>query len=730
MDTAAPSPVATPQGVLSRNLIRLLGALFLLFIVPVLVAQYWIFRREEREMVQIEQSRTLTRARTIAELTTRELRGHLRVLESVAVRPRLLESWQRRDLAGLDWHLEDILKVSPEMHFAAMHDLAGTVHRVVPPDPVVGTNFAYRDWYRGVTADWRPYVSEVYRTRMRADQLVVALAVPVMDKQGRPAGILMAGLSLQTQSNALRETQEGVIGEAFVVDQRGNVVASPAVEMGSEPAAAPQAEYVRRALAGEEVAGRTGAGLEGYIVSAGPVPATKWAVLYRRPAAVALVAVANLRRDLLTVTVYLTLIFLATAAIAGRATRRYQQGVAALEKAEREAAAQRALLHSIIQNAGEGISVANERGELTMINPAGEAIVGRSVTNLPEEAGTEYFGVYRADGSAPYPAHDLPLARALRGESVRDEELLIRRPDGRTVLVLVTAEPIRVAGGRPRGGVATFIDITERKRAEELLRRRAEELKAANRELEDLNHELEAFSYSVSHDLRAPLRHMSGFAQILDEDFGEGLPAEARAHLQRICSGAKHMGRLVDDLLNLARIGRAELKRQPADLAGLVAQVREDLSRDVNGRVIAWHVAPLPVRECDPGLTRQVFTNLIGNAIKYTRTRETARIEIGETCANGHRAFFVRDNGVGFDMKYAAKLFGVFQRLHRADQFEGTGIGLATTLRIVHKHGGRIWAEAAVDQGATFFFTLGEHPAERPSAAAPGHSPSAKGEAP
>lgn len=229
-------------------------------------------------------------------------------------------------------------------------------------------------------------------------------------------------------------------------------------------------------------------------------------------------------------------------------------------------------------------------------------------------------------------------------------------------------------------------------------------------ELQSANRELEAFTYSVSHDLRSPLRHIDAYAQILEEEHAPKLDDNARKCLQRIRKGVQNMGDLVDDLLNLSRVGRAELQKETVALNPLVDEAIQDLRPETKGRDIEWRIGPLPAVFCDAGLVKQVFANLLSNAVKYTRTRPRALIEVGAAPAGGAQAIFVRDNGVGFNMKYANKLFGVFQRLHRPDEFEGTGVGLATVQRIIHLHGGRIWADAALDKGAAFYFTLASQP--------------------
>jgi light-regulated signal transduction histidine kinase (bacteriophytochrome) len=251
-------------------------------------------------------------------------------------------------------------------------------------------------------------------------------------------------------------------------------------------------------------------------------------------------------------------------------------------------------------------------------------------------------------------------------------------------------------------------DITERKRAEEEILRRGELLEAANKELE-------AFSYSVSHDLRAPLRHIDGFSDLLGKHAAV-LDEKGRRYLKMISESAKQMGMLIDDLLQFSRIGRAELCATSVKLDQLVGEVLAGLRQDTEGRAIDWAIAPLPEIEGDPSLLRQVFVNLIANAVKYTRGREPAKIEaLGMGDGQGSRAtrgesdeivIYVKDNGAGFDQQYSHKLFGVFQRLHAAHEFEGTGIGLANVKRIVTRHGGRVWAEGKVNEGATFYVAL------------------------
>jgi PAS domain S-box-containing protein len=287
-------------------------------------------------------------------------------------------------------------------------------------------------------------------------------------------------------------------------------------------------------------------------------------------------------------------------------------------------------------------------------------------------------------------------------------EYRLRRHDGHYRWMLGITAPRLLPNGTFLGYIMSCIDISERKEAEKQVRELNENLEARVAErtaqLTTANHDLEAFSYSVSHDLRAPLRHISGFATILVQEHGQQLDQPGQECLKSISEAATRMGQLIDGLLEMGRLDRQQISRKPTDLNPLVQEVVRELQELWNGRDLEWRIGALPILECDPSLIKCVFTNLLSNAIKYTRRKQRAIIEVGHQIVGGKAVLFIRDNGAGFDQRYAGKLFGVFQRLHKMEEFEGMGIGLATVQRIIQRHGGRVWAEAEINKGATFSF--------------------------
>lgn len=347
-------------------------------------------------------------------------------------------------------------------------------------------------------------------------------------------------------------------------------------------------------------------------------------------------------------------------------------------------------------------------GRIVSWNAGAEAIHGYRA----EEILGRSFSLFHAE-DAGWIAQDALQRAATEGR--HEAEGWRVRKDGSRFWANTVFTPIHDEGGRLWGFAMITRDLTERKRAEEEIARLNAGLErrvhARTAELEAANAELEAFSYSVSHDLRAPLRAIDGFSNALMEDFESQIPKGATDYLRRIRAATRRMSELIDGLLDLSRVSRAEMRWQEVDLSAMARQVVDALQRAEPRRRVEWVIPDSLAARGDPRLLRVALDNLIGNAWKFTAGKEAARIQIGQPTYGEGRAYFVADDGAGFDMAYAGKLFGAFQRLHSEREFEGTGIGLATVRRVISRHGGRIWAEAAPGRGATFFFTLGSETA-------------------
>jgi len=353
-------------------------------------------------------------------------------------------------------------------------------------------------------------------------------------------------------------------------------------------------------------------------------------------------------------------------------------------------------LDAIIENIPNMIFVKDaERLAFERFNRAGEQTLGVKREQL---IGKNDYDFFPADQAEFFQARDRDTLQKKALLDIPEEP--IQTANG-TRWLHTKKVPILDEQGNPAYLLGISEDITERKEAASALIRAKDAAEAANRELE-------AFSYSVAHDLRAPLRSIDGFSQALLEDYHDKLDDEGRAHLKRVRNAAQRMALLIDDLLKLSRLTRSELRREVVDLSALVQSTGERLAECTPDRAVELQVAEGLSARADARLIGVVIENLLDNAWKFTRPRGTARIQFGVEDFEGAPAFFVRDNGVGFDMSYVDKLFGVFQRLHAVHEYEGAGIGLATVQRVVHRHGGRAWAQSELDQGATFYFTLGE----------------------
>jgi PAS domain S-box-containing protein len=351
-------------------------------------------------------------------------------------------------------------------------------------------------------------------------------------------------------------------------------------------------------------------------------------------------------------------------------------------------------------NAVEGKTIADLNGNLVYINKFLSEIHGYT----QEELVGKHLSVFHT--AQQLEAVGETLDELFKRGYFEPRDIWHVHRDGTEFPMLMSGTIINDNSGKPKYITATATDITERKAAEQELKEAKAELENRTAQLEHSNKELEAFSYSVSHDLRAPLRHINGYVDMLNQRFRDELPEKARHFLDTVSGASRKLGNLIDDLLQYSRTGRQELKKTEVDMNLPVLEVMEELKSDTNGRKINWKIEKLPIVFADYTLIRQVWANLLGNAVKYTCKKETAEIQVDCKEVENEFVFCVSDNGAGFDMKYAHKLFGVFQRLHTEAEFNGTGIGLANVQRIVHRHQGRVWAEAEPEKGAKFYFTI------------------------
>jgi signal transduction histidine kinase len=543
---------------------------FILILFPVIFLAALTYFRTRQESTAF----ALSQRQAIAYLAATTLKEKLDRLADISVslasrvRFRQLVSQGKWDEAVAI--LEGVPKDFPFFDRLFLSGPDGTLWADTPALPGVrGKNFASRDWYRGVSQHWKPYVSEVYKRAAKPRYNVFAVAAPIKAEDGSVTGILVLQVKVDFLLQWTKDIEVGPNGFVVIVDRRGKIAAHPKFAS------------------------------QGELVTYSKLPA--------------------------------------------------------------------------VQN-----SPREDKGAPRLSNLFGREQELVTYQSVP---------VYGWGAVVEQPVSD---AFAARDENLR--RLL-------TAYALVGLISCALA-------YLILRFITDRRQAENEIRNLNKDLAERSLEVEAANKELEAFSYSVSHDLRAPLRSVDGFSRILLDEHASQLSEDGQRFLRRVRENAVNMGQLIDDLLTFSRLSRQPLKKQNVVTADLARQVLDELKQEQNGRRVDASVSDLPQCNGDPKLLKQVFVNLLSNAFKYTRKREVARIEVGSEKINGETVYFVKDNGAGFNMKYADKLFGVFQRLHRSEEYEGTGVGLAIVQRVVHRHGGRIWAEAAIDKGASFYFTL------------------------
>jgi len=683
----------------SGSRVWLLVLLVLFFVVPLLGGTYLMYLQALGEMKDRELQGDLVRARTLSAMVDQDLRSSENFLISVADRPSLRAEWARRDFRPIKDQLREVRKLEPELLFASVYDADGTLRVIEPSDPIVGRNFAYRDWYRGVTANWEPYVSEVYRTAAGSEPLVVAVAVPIRGDDGKPTGILMATYSLAQLSAKFTSIEKGGWQGFVIVDQHGVVAASPDIRSQSELSRISVSGMVGRALAGSEGSGEVVIDGEKKFVGFAPIPRLGWAALYERPESQALAPALHLKKQDRTISLYLLLIYLATVAFAGILMRHQTRLLAAnqalnaeLEKHVVEIDRAREELDRFFDLSIDLLCVAGADGYFKRVNPAWEKVLGWSREELISKPYMEF--VHPDDRLATSRQAD----KQKDGFEVLSFENRYLCKDGSYRWLMWNATP--ALSGNTIFAMAR--DVTEEKRTRE-------ELVRAKEEAERTSRFKDQFLSTMSHELRTPLNAVLGFSDLIRDQRYGSLNERQQRYVRHIHNGGKHLLKLINDILDLSKIeaGRLQLAIENVRLETSFGEAIDTLQplADQKSQKVVRRVDPTLSVRADGTRLRQVLTNLIGNAIKFTP--EGGKIELVAERAGTAARVDVRDSGPGIPPEEQQRIFEAFYRIrHGEKSVEGTGLGLAITTRLVEMHGGRLGVESTPGEGSCFYFTL------------------------
>jgi PAS domain S-box-containing protein len=677
----------------------LLALLLFLVVLPLMAGTYWMYLQSKEEIAGEELQSDLLRARTLSAIVERDFISAENILTSIADRPEVKNGWAHGDLDSMKAHLEEALKLEPAFLFVGLFDLEGTSRALEPGDRVAGKNFAQRDWYAGVTAHWEPYVSEVYRTSAAPNPLVVAVAVPIRDANGKPTGILMGTYSLSELAGKFSVLEQGATSEYYVVDQHGVVAAAPGIDTESEPVHLPAPFGAARALAGQEGSEQIRIDGGNTFVGFSPVRRLGWAVVYSRSESAALAPAFHLRSKYRSVGLYLLLVYLATAALAAFLMRRQTQLLAAnqvlnvqLEKRIVQGRLAREELDRYFTLSIDMLCIAGSDGYFKRVNPAWQRLLGHTTEEL---LASPRFDFVHPDDRQKTAEQIASLNQGLDTVSFENRYLC---KDGSYKWLSWHATPF------PEQQLiyAVARDITELKLTQEALL-------CAKEAAERSNKFKDQFLSTMSHELRTPLNAVVGFSDLLTEEHYGPLNDRQKRYVQHIQNGGRHLLRLINDILDLSKIeaGRLQLSIESVPVAETFSYVSDVLRSlaDKQGHRLIQHPSPNLSVRADSTRFKQILMNLLGNAIKFTP--HGGKIEMAAHQVGEFVRVDIRDSGPGIPPEERERVFEAFFRLGQQNNAtEGTGLGLAITRRLVELQGGHLGIESQPGTGSCFFFTL------------------------
>jgi PAS domain S-box-containing protein len=677
----------------------LLALLLLLFVPPLMGSAYWMYLQAAKEIEKKELAGDLVRARTLAAIVDKDLSSAENILTSIAGRESLRHDWQIRNLPSIERDLSEARTFEPAFLFASVYEPNGMLRVIVPSDPIVGRSFAYRDWFRGVAAHWQPYVSNVYRTDAGSKPLVVAVAVPILDDRGSVAGILMATYSVDALAAKFSTLGQGGWPGFVIVDGNGVVAASPKIGAQSAPVNISLSGLVGRALEGAEGTGKVSVDGETSFVAFAPVSRLGWAALYEEPESQALATATRLKTQFRSMSVYLVLIYLVTAAFAALRMRKEMRLVAANQELNRELEKQidetrrsRKEVDNYFMLSLDPLCIAGFDGYFKRVNPAWERVLGWTTQDMISHPFTEF--VHPDDRARTAEV----AARLAKGQDVVQFENRYLCKDGSFRWFMWNA----TTSAEDKVIFATARDVTELKQAQE-------ELVAAKVAAERSNKFKDQFLSTMSHELRTPLNAVLGFSDLLGEPRYGALSEKQQRYVAHISNGGRHLLRLINDILDLSRIeaGRLQLQLENVSVEASFSEAGDTLQPLVSQKkqTLVRHAAPGLSVKADSTRLKQILMNLIANAVKFTP--EGGRIDLSAKRLNECVRIDVRDTGPGIPPDEQQRIFEAFYRLsHNAKAPEGTGLGLAITQRLVELHGGTLGLESEVGKGSCFYFTL------------------------